>query len=131
MTTNFVTDMDSPIYAGEKNLKNFWTESEMTLSKSINTSYDGTIVVDLHGLTGFKKGTLRYYQLTPEGDIDWDYMSNILVIWKKKSLTRPVQVSGSVAILLGDKFKIYLDENFSCMYDVGEVRAYLREGASR
>ena len=131
MTTNFVTDMDSPIYAGEINPKNFRTESEMALSKSINTSYDGIVFVDTYGLRGFKNGTLRCYPLTPEGDIGWDYMSNRLVIWKKGSLTRPVHLSGGVARLLGDKFKNYLDENFNCMYDVGEVRAYLREGASR
>ena len=54
-------------------------------------------------------------------------MNGKLVIWRKVSLTRPVQMAGyrHPAMLLGTEFKNHLDNNFSCISDTGEARAYL------
>jgi hypothetical protein len=119
MTTNFVTNMDSPIYGGEIVRRRIATESEMTLSRNVDNFYNGTI--------------MRYYALTPAGDISWNYMKNNLFIWKRISLTRSVRVQilidvGSRAwpeILLGEDYKNQLDGNCSCIYDTGGSRAYL------
>ena len=109
MITNFVTDMDSPIYGGELNPKRVWTESERMLLKNVDDYYDSVITFGI---------------LTPDGNIDWSYMNNKLVIWRRMSLTRPIKVSGYY-ISLGKEFKRHLDGNFSCIYDTGEARAYL------
>ena len=109
MITNFVTDMDSPVYGGDVNPKRVWTESERTISKSVRNYYDGIIT---------------FGSLTPDGNIDWSYMNNKLVIWRKMSLTRPIKVSGCY-MFLGNEFKNHLDGNFSCIYDTGAARAYL------
>jgi hypothetical protein len=119
MTTNFVTNMDSPIYGSEIVRRRIATESEMTLSRNVDNFYNGTI--------------MRYYALTPAGDISWNYMKNNLFIWKRISFTRPVRVQilidvgsrGWPDILLGEEFKDHLDGNCSCMYDTGGARAYL------
>jgi hypothetical protein len=119
MTTNFVTNMDSPIYGGEIVQRRIATESEMALSENVGKFYNGTI--------------MRYYALTPAGDISWSYMTNKLFIWKKIGLTRPVRVKilmdiGSRSwpnMLLGEEYKTHLDGNCSCIYDTGGARAYL------
>jgi len=124
--------MDSPVYGGEINRKLVWTESEMTLFEKINNSYDERIVADLQTSgrpfqSYFKRYKTRPYHLTTEGDTDWDYMNGTLVIWREVSLTRPVQMAGyrNPIMLLGTEFKNHLDNNFSCIFDTGEARAYL------
>jgi hypothetical protein len=133
MTTNSFTDMDSPIYGTEVNRKLVWIESEVTLSQNVNNAYNGEIITDLQTAeTNFgcylkrKIGEIAIYRLTPEGNIDWSYMNNKLVVWRKASLTRYVQVSGHryPEMLLGNEFKNQLDNNFSCMYDTGSAKAY-------
>ena len=119
MTTNFVTNMDSPIYGGEIVRRRIATESERALSENVRNFYNGTI--------------MGYSALTPAGDISWNYMKNKMVIWKRISLTRPVRVQiltdiGSRSwpeILLGEEYKNHLDGNCSCIYDTGGSRAYL------
>ena len=131
MVTTSVSDMDSPIYGKEINQKLVWTESEMALFENINNSYEEVIVADEQtastSFENFKRTGINLYQLTPNGDVDWDYMNNKLVIWRKISLTRPVQVGGyrRPEMLLGNEFKTHLDKKFSCIYDTAGAKAYL------
>ena len=103
----------------------------MALFEKINNSYTGRIVADVQTANKFhsylKRKKKNHYRVTPEGDIDWEYMKGLLVIWRKTSLTRPVQAGGyrNPSMLLGNEFKNHLDNNFSCIYDTGEARAYL------
>ena len=132
MITNFVTDMDSPVYGEGINQKLVWTESEMALFERINNSYGGVIVADEQTRnrpfeTYLKRKKSSPYAVTTEENMDWDYMNNELIIWRKVSLTRPVQVGGyrHPSMLLGNEFKNHLDNNFHCISDTGEARAYL------
>ena len=133
MMTTYFSDMDSPVYGQEIFRKNVWTESEMTLFKKINDSYDGMIVADLQtGARPFRtclqNYRIRYYRLTSKEEIDYDYMNDKLVVWRKMSLSRPVLVGTIVRhtqISLGSEFENHFDENFSCIYNTGEARAYL------
>ncbi len=132
MITNSITDMDSPFYGKEINQKFIWTDSEMTLFEKINKSYDGEVVADLQTSdqifrTYLKRKQTVDYQSTIEGDLDWEYMNNKLVIWRKISLTRPVQAGGyrNPNTLLEEKAKRHLDSTFSKIYDTGEAAAYL------
>jgi hypothetical protein len=134
MTTNSFSNTDSPIYGKEINQKRVWTESEMTLFENTNNSYDGVIVADV--VTGsrpfqtyLKRHKKTYYKVIPEGDMDMTYRADKLVIWRRISLTRPVQLlykhCNYPNYLLGNEFKNHLDSNFCCIYDTGEARAYL------
>ena len=136
MITNFVTDMDSPVYGGGTHQRFIWTESEMALSKTMGNFYSGANVADSYGgwITSRYLKSKKYplSLLTLDGDIDLDYSKGKLVIWRKVSMTRPVRVlvsrtSGYHEVLLGMGFKNHLDENFNCIYSSGEVRAYLGE----
>lgn len=129
MITNFVTDMDSPIYGKETNLETVWKMSEITLFEKINNYYQGEIVVDTQTRdwpfqTYIKRKETVSYQSTAEGNINWEYMNNKLVVWRRISLTRPIQVGGSI-IFVGKEFKNHLDDNFHKIYDTGEAGAYL------
>ena len=132
MITTSVSDMDSPVYGKEINQKLVWTESEMTLFENMNNSYGRWIVVDKQTQrrpfeTYLKRKKIAPYSVITERDIDWHYTDNKLIIWRKTSLTRPVQVGGyrRPSILLGNDFKNHLDNNFHCIFDTGEARAYL------
>ena len=131
MVTTDVADVDSPIYGKEQNQKLVWTESEIALFEKINNSYGGVIVADLQ--TGgrpfeiyLKRKKCASCILTTEGNMNWNHMNDKLIIWRKVSLTRPVQVGGyrNPEMLLGNEFKNHLDNNFSCISDTGEARAY-------
>ncbi len=133
MITNSMANVDSPIYGKDLNQRMVWTESEMKLFTSINNSYSDYIVSDIQTFrrpfkTYLKRGTVTAYQKTPEGDLNWEYMGDKLLIWRKSSLDRPVQVQGyrSPSIILGMNFKRYLDINYSNIYDTGEAKAYLK-----
>ena len=132
MITTFASDMDSPVYGKAIIQKVVWTESEMMLFGKMNDSYGDVIVADLQTQNRpfkiyLKREKRACYASTIEGDVDWDYMNGKLVIWRKVSLTRPVQMAGyrHPAMLLGTEFKNHLNNNFSCISDTGEARAYL------
>jgi hypothetical protein len=133
MITNSFVNTDSPVYGKEANQKYIWTESEIALFEKINNIYDGMIVADLQTRdwpfqTYLKRKETVEYQSTIEGNMNWERMNNYLFIWRKISLSRPVQVGGyrKLETVLGDKTKSYLDSYFSNIYDAGEARAYLR-----
>ena len=132
MITNSFTNLDSPIYGNDLNQKMVWTESEMKLFTSISNSYTDYIVSDLQTFrrpfeTYLKRDKIAAYQTTPEGDLNWEYMGDKLLIWRKSSLDTSVQVGGyrSPSMILGVDFKRYLDNNYSNIYDTGEAKAYL------
>jgi hypothetical protein len=133
MITSFYTNTDSPIYAEETTLKLLWTESEMCMFRNINESYGGTIVSDLQTeirpfRTYLQRENCVSYRLTPNGEIDWEYMKNKLIIWRGSSQTRPVQIGGKgkPTYLLGEQFKRIVELDYSKIYDVGESKAYIR-----
>ncbi|MDD4248350.1 MAG: hypothetical protein PHT13_04415 [Methanosarcina sp.] len=134
MITNFITDVDSPVYGKNLNQRMIWTESEIEMFTTINNSYDGVIVADIQTydnlfLTYLKRdrGHIAEYRLTPSGDFDWEFMGDKMLIWRKTSLDRPVQVAAvrSPEMLLGLSFKQHLDKNFHDIYDSGDAEAYL------
>lgn len=132
MITNSITNLDSPIYGKDLNQRMVWTESEMKLFTSINNSYSDYIVSDLQTFRRpfeiyLKRDKITAYQTTPEGDLNWKYMGDKLLIWRKCSLDTSVQIQGyrNPNMILGVDFKRYLDVNYSNIYDTGEAKAYL------
>ncbi len=132
MITNSVTDMDSPVYGKNLNQKMIWTESEMEMFANINSSSDDIIVSDLQTtenifITYLKRDNVATYLLTPRGVLDWEYMGNKVLTWRKTSLNRPVQVKPyeSPDMLLGSDFKHNLDNNYHAIYNSGEAKEYL------
>ena len=133
MITNYVTDMDSPIWGQTTIGKFVWEESEMTLIEKINISYNEVIITDIQTAFGpFEtyqdNYNINYFRLKPNGKIDFDYLKNKLVVWRLMSLSRPVTFDTRPRrsnILLGNEFKSYLEKNFSCIYDTGGAKAYL------
>ena len=132
MITNSMANIDSPIYGKEFNQQMFWTESEMKLFTRINNSYGYYVITDSQTFirpfnTYLKRDKVTSYQMTTEGDINWDFIGDKLIVWRKSSLTRSVQVQGhrNPKILLGMDFKRDLDNNYSNIFDTGEAKAYL------
>lgn len=127
MITNFVTNMDSPIYQMENIRKSIVSESEMYLSTKVPEIYPGCITTD--GMVVFHYGPhSRMIQFDPSGDIKWDMLQNSLVIWRECTLTRPVYLGvGAPPFPLGGEFKEKLDTNFSSLYDIGTAKAYMND----
>lgn len=132
MITNSVTDMDSPVYGKNLNQKMIWTESEMEMFENINNSSDDIIVSDLQTtenifITYLKRDNVATYLLTPRGVLDWEYMGNKVLTWRKTSLDRPVQVKPyeSPDMLFGSDFKHNLDNSYHAIYNSGEAKEYL------
>jgi len=131
MITNSSSNMDSPIYGKDINRELIWTQSEMTLFGKAASLYSGRIITDLQTESRpfeiYFKRTASVYHLTEDNQIDWSFMDNNLIIWRKKSLTRPLQVQGyrNPHMLLGSEFKDHLDENYDCVFDTGGARAYI------
>ncbi len=131
MMTNSFTNMDSPVYGKDLNQNMIWTESEIKMFTDLNNSYDGLIISDLQTRempfqTYIKRDIVTDYLTTPNGDLDWDYMGDKMLIWRKSSLDRPVQVNGykNPDMLLGLSFKDNLDNNYHSVYDSGSAKAY-------
>lgn len=135
MITNSITNMDSPIYGEQINQKTIWTESEINLFKGVNSTYNGVIISDRESqVRPFKTYLKRnknigYYPFTLEGSPNWSSMNKGMVIWRKSSLVRPVQVyaqtSSSPLMNLGESFEETLNNNFSAVYDTGLAKAYI------
>ena len=132
MTTNSFTNMDSPIYAKEANQRLVSTESEMQFFESTNNFYSGTIIADLQTTRNQYKiyqdrKKVGDYPSTNSGDLNWTFMNDKLVIWRKVSLERSVQVQGkkNPKMILGINFKNKLDTDFNTIYDTGDSKAYL------
>ena len=111
-----------------------WTESEIEMFTTINNSYNETIITDLQTydnlfVTYLKrdKDRVAEYRLTPSGDLDWEFMDDKMLVWRKTSLDRPVQVYGfrNPDILLGLPFKQHLDKKFNEIFDSGDAEVYL------
>lgn len=132
--TNSDTNVDSPIHGKGINPIVVWTESEMKLFSSVNNSYNSLIVTDLQTMRRpfniyLKRQESESYPLTNQFSIDWDHMFNKLIIWRKVSLVRPMQLRGpnsDANIVLGSDFKYHLDNNFNSIYDIGSAKAYFK-----
>ncbi|WP_162198690.1 hypothetical protein [Methanosarcina sp. 2.H.A.1B.4] len=131
MITNNETNLDSPVYGEDVIQRLVWTDSEMALFTHVNESYNNVIVAD--GQTkGRPFGTYLYrdqhklavYPSNAKGEINWNLMNDKLIIWRKTSLTRPLTCS-SVDIILGHDFETTLYNNFSCVYNTGEAKAFV------
>lgn len=133
MITNGTTNHDSPLIGEDAFLKLIWTESEMSMYRHLNETYDGIIIADEHThqrpfKTFLKNKRSTAYRVLPSGEMDVNLLSTGLVIWKRDSLTRPVDVRDNRYIstqFLGDKFWKYLNNNYSCISDTYSARSYL------
>ncbi len=133
MITDGATNHDSPLYGEEVFLKLIWTESEMNMYTHINETYDGTIIADEQTVgrpfeTYLKVDGAKKYTITRDGQINKDALSQGLVIWRKSSLNRPTSCRDAryvTNLLLGDEFYHYLDNNYSCIFDVREGKCFL------
>jgi ABC-type multidrug transport system fused ATPase/permease subunit len=131
MITNNETNLDSPIYGEDVIQRLVWTDSEMALFTHVNKSYDNVIVADKQTkVRPFEtylcrdRHKLAIYPSNEKGEINWNLMNDKLIIWRKTSLTRPLTCS-SVDLLLGHDFEARLHDNFSCIYNTGEARAFI------
>jgi len=132
MITNGATNQDSPLYGEEIFLKLIWTESEINMYAHINETHDGTIIADEHTHRSIEmyiknKNSVSYW-LSPDGMVDTGTLSSGLVIWRQDSLTRPMHVRDNryvTMVLLGARFREYLDNNYSCISDAYSARGYL------
>lgn len=137
MITSFTTDMDSPIYNVNSNHELIWKESEITLYKNINNTYEGMILTDLHSLSTIlieyvktdenKRGV---YSLTSEKQPVNSYMDDKMVIWRKTSLERPIfagiiGLKGTHEVILGKSFEEIMNENYNLIYSTDEAKAYI------
>lgn len=132
MSTNSITNIDSPIYGKNLNQKTIWAESEIKMLTNINNLYEDTIITDTQThenifLTYLKRNRVADYLITSNGSLDWEYMGDKLIIWRKVSIERPVQVHGfgDPKMILGSAFKQYLDRNYHDVYDCGNGEVYL------
>jgi len=134
MITCHFANPDSVLYGKEIAEKFYYKESEIALFQNVNNIYTGVIVSDVHSNVRYFGDHLNRdkrlsYPLSKNGDINWSIMNDKLVIWEKASIERPMLCSGEGGkgfdILLGNRFKKHLDENFNCIYNTEEARAYL------
>lgn len=131
MVTDSQTNLDSPIY-GENVIQTLvWTDSEMSLFTHVNELYDNVIVADKQTeIRPFETylhrdvNKVTAYPVNSQGEINWDVMSKNMIIWRKTSLNRTTS-SSSVDMLLGRNFEEKLDDNFSCIYNTGEAKAFV------
>lgn len=130
-TTDYLSNMDSPIYAQDLIQPIFWTESELSLFSKINNTTDNIITSDLQTINRpFNNGLLckRHtpFIASPDGSIDRSILRNKTIIYRSNSLTKPIQISGygNPSRILGLEFKDYLDNTFSCVFDTGMAKAY-------
>ena len=128
MITNSITNMDSPIYGGEINEKLVWTDSEMSLFSATDQLYLNYIISDRQTRRRpfkayFKRDNVTEYSSIGSA-INLDNMDDYLIVWRKSTIERPIQV-GYTMILPGNEFKTNLDDNFSNVYDTGLAKAYI------
>lgn len=131
MVTDGETNIDSPIYGENVIQRLVWTDSEMSLLTRVNELYDNVIVADKQTEsrpfeTYLKRDPHKVivYPVNNQGEINWDVMNRNLIIWRKTSLSRPIQCSLG-EILLGRNFEEKLYDNFSCIYNTGEAKAFV------
>jgi hypothetical protein len=134
MITNFATNLDSPTYGNELSVKLIWTEAEMTSFSKMDHLYEGVIVTDAQTQERpfqvyLKRKKISAYQTNNHEDLNWNYMKDKLIVWRKTSLERSVQI-GDSSIVLGNEFKKHLDSNFNSIYDVGDSKFYLGTGSA-
>lgn len=118
MITSNVANLDSPVYGKEVFQPLRWMESEITMYKDINQSYNGTIVGDAKTIgrpfrTYLIRNNTMSYPLTGKA-VDWN--NDKLIIWRRNNVYEPVQ------------FQLdQLKDNFNYVYDTGEGKAFTGE----
>ncbi|WP_410508126.1 hypothetical protein RSJ42_15270 [Methanosarcina hadiensis] len=131
MMTNFASNTDSPIYCENLNQKMIFTESELKLFERATSLFNGSILTDEQTrkkpfnlyLQNYNVGQ---YPLTLDQKIDFDHIHGKLIIWRRTSLERPIDIFyNSPKIVLGNNFEKNLDDNFHCLFNMGEAKAYL------
>ncbi|MCC4767346.1 hypothetical protein FXW07_12120 [Methanosarcina sp. DH1] len=136
MTSNNVSNIDSPIFSKETAQKDIWTSSEMTLITNINNLYNGLIITDLQtGLRPYRtyltRKNVSYYDLNPGNKYKLNNVNDSAVlIWRSSNLNRPVLVNihgKRTLMLLGVNFQNNLDSEFNCIYDTKGAKAYFQE----
>jgi hypothetical protein len=133
MITNGATNHDSPLCGEEVFLKLIWTESEMNMYAHINETYDGMIFADEHTQnrpfrTYLKNKNAVSLWISQDEMVNTEALSSGLVVWRQDSLNRSVHVRDDryvTQVLLGARFREYLDNNYCCILDVQSARSYL------
>lgn len=131
MVTDNETNLDSPIYGENVIQRLVWTDSEMSLFTRVNELYDNVIFADKQtNIRPFETYLYRdphkvkTYPINNQGEINWEVMNKNLIIWRKSSLSRPISCSLG-DMLLGYDFEEKLYDNFSCIYNTGEAKAFV------
>jgi len=131
MITTGDSNVDSPLYGENTIPRLVWTDSEMSLFTRVNELYDHVIVTDKQTeIRPFETYLYRdtdkvmAYPVNHQGEINWDVMNNNLIIWRRTSLSRPISCSLD-EMLLGNDFEAKLYDNFSCIYNTGEAKAFV------
>lgn len=127
-----LSNMDSPLYANDIIGKNVWTDSEMQLFLWVNSKYNGTVISDVQTsdrpLNFLQDNNRIYFNMTPQGQFNYNSLSKSLVVWREMSLKRPIVIASGkrfFEMCLGNPLENYLSANFNCLCDVGRACAYL------
>lgn len=131
MVTDGETNLDSPIYGENVIQRLVWTDSEMSLFTHVNEVYGNVIFADRQTESRpFETYLCRdvhkvmVYPVNSQGEIEWDIMNGNMIIWRKTSLSRPILCSLG-EMVLGRNFEEKLYDNFSCVYNTGEAKAFV------
>lgn len=136
MTTNFVTNLDSPIFGKDQATRSFLHDSEICICLNAIDYSDFDVVTDDYMvfrplMTLKPSSSSKLFKFLPSGEVDWDYLHNKMILWRKQTLDGGVSLSSENALptSLGSGFKHGLDRQFDAFYDVGSVKAYLGKGS--
>ena len=119
MTSNKLTNMDSPFYAQSVNQKLVYTDSEVATGAWVKNYYNGTISSDFHYKRCILLLHLNFYQVSTLGV---DYPDTGMVIWRKVLRNRPIE-PGDV---LGMGFERSLNDERNLVYENGTSSALLK-----
>lgn len=137
MSTDSISNLDSPLYGGEIKPKLIWTESEMGMYSRINATYDGTIIADVQTVDRpfavfLHAVNLRPLEISGDGRINSAIFSKGFVVWRRNSMDRATSVRGGSRVtnqFLGNEFYNYMMVESSCVIDVGEGRGFISQSA--
>lgn len=127
MITNFVSDMDSPVYAPELNQRLVSTSSEMAAGKWAVEVYNGKIIADMqYGDCIVKIHFGGAYNVAQCYMRDEEVLNSGLVIWRDVMAERSVQIRETT--VLGEDFELRLENSHNLIYASNTSEAFLARG---
>jgi len=123
MSTNKISNMDSPIYTPELNVRSEYSNAEMMMGRRAVEFSQGRITTDVdYGRSVIKVYLGRisdvYYEMTNE-----EQTSRGIVLWREVMSERPVRVP--LTTVLGDGYREGVDRSHHLVYCNNDSRAYL------